>query len=753
MNQIKKVVLLVVAINICFCSAGGNKPTRLLTDLLEHTDRVLENGRLTKQRLDETVSEPKYNLATVRSAKPTFSWVVPGDKQNTKQTSYEIILSDKLANAKKCIGDVWRSGVVLSAKSTSVKYGGAPLAPNKVYYWRVRVSTTTGGQSEWSDIRAFKTDAELHDYAASYYPIEITDETVAVKYEKNSQSTVSADFKKDAFGRLSVECQNSGKGTDTIIVRVGEKLKEGKVDMKPGGTIRAYEYKVAVQPGKHTIPVCFVADKRNTLPQAVHLPKYVGVVAPFRYCEITHGNEVKIKAVTRHVAQYPIDKARFSFSSADDSLNRVVSLCDYSVLATSFAGCYVDGDRERIPYEADALINQLSNYAISADYTLARKTYHYLLNYPTWPTEWILQGIIIGWYDYLYTGDARALAATYDTLKPRLLNALKDNSGLVSTKTGLQTDAFKRSINFNGEISDIVDWPRGGKGLNNETGGESDGYVFEKYNAVVNAYHCYALGLMAKIAAAVGRNADALDYEVCYKKQVALFNERFYNKAKGNYKDGTVTEHSSLHANIFPLAFALVDSSNVKSVANYALSRGMACSVYGAQFFLDGLFDSGLSADAIKLMTDEGDRGWLGMLRQGSTITMEAWNLRTKPNQDWNHAWGTAPSNVVRRKLVGLEPLTPGFDSVTIKPQIGELQQLDCKIPTIKGDFDISIKNQNDFVMKVDIPANVTAYLTLPLNIKGDVKVNGRSVTATKTQQGLLLPAVGSGKYVISATK
>ena len=127
--------------------------------------------------------------------------------------------------------------------------------------------------------------------------------------------------------------------------------------------------------------------------------------------------------------------------------------------------------------------------------------------------------------------------------------------------------------------------------------------------------------------------------------------------------------------------------------------------------------------------------------------------LHTKPHHDWNHAWGTAPSNVVRRKLVGLEPLTPGFDSVTIKPQMGELQQLDCKIPTIKGDFDISIKNQNDFVMKVDIPANVTAYLTLPLSIKGDVKVNGRCVTVTKTQNGLLLPVVGSGKYVISATK
>ena len=208
MNQIEKVLLLVVAINVCLCSTGGNKPTRLLTDLLEHTDRVWENGRLTKFSFDKANSSLEYNLATVRSAKPTFSWVVPGNKQDTKQTAYEIILSDKLSNAKKGVGDVWRSGIVKSSKSTSVKYGGTRLAPNKVYYWRVRVSTTTDGQSAWSDIRAFKTDSELRDYAASYYPIEITDETVAVRYERNSQSTVSADFKKDAFGRLSVECQN-----------------------------------------------------------------------------------------------------------------------------------------------------------------------------------------------------------------------------------------------------------------------------------------------------------------------------------------------------------------------------------------------------------------------------------------------------------------------------------------------------------------------------------------------------------------
>lgn len=39
------------------------------------------------------------------------------------------------------------------------------------------------------------------------------------------------------------------------------------------------------------------------------------------------------------------------------------------------------------------------------------------------------------------------------------------------------------------------------------------------------------------------------------------------------------------------------------------------------------------------------------MIDQGSTITMEAWSLKAKPNQDWNHAWGAAPANLLPRYL------------------------------------------------------------------------------------------------------
>jgi hypothetical protein len=73
-------------------------------------------------------------------------------------------------------------------------------------------------------------------------------------------------------------------------------------------------------------------------------------------------------------------------------------------------------------------------------------------------------------------------------------------------------------------------------------------------------------------------------------------------------------------------------------------------------------------------MVSDGDRSWLGMMAQGSTIAMEAWSLKAKPNQDWNHAWGTAPLNIIARYVLGARPTKPGFADHVSKPMAGNLK-------------------------------------------------------------------------------
>jgi GH15 family glucan-1,4-alpha-glucosidase len=132
-------------------------------------------------------------------------------------------------------------------------------------------------------------------------------------------------------------------------------------------------------------------------------------------------------------------------------------------------------------------------------------------------------------------------------------------------------------------LRDIVDWPHTGiLGLEKEEGGETDGFVFTDVNTVVNAYHYRALTLMARIAETLGKEADQQIFSTKAARLKKSFNQTLFDKRRGIYLDGIGTEHASLHANMFPLAFGLVPEKHIRSVSEFIRSRGMACSVYGS---------------------------------------------------------------------------------------------------------------------------------------------------------------------------
>ena len=114
----------------------------------------------------------------------------------------------------------------------------------------------------------------------------------------------------------------------------------------------------------------------------------------------------------------------------------------------------------------------------------------------------------------------------------------------------------------------------------------------------------------------------------------------------------------------------------------------MACSVYGSQFLMDGLYEAGEADYALQLLTSDAERSWYNMIRVGSTISLEAWDDKYKPNQDWNHAWGAAPANIIPRRLMGVVPTEPGFSRIEIRPQPAGLEKASLRIPTIRGDVE-----------------------------------------------------------------
>ena len=714
-----KVMSCIFGVVLTVVSFGGPAPTGLMCELLEYPATT-----------------------TIQDSTPEFGWIVNSDTAGDTQTAYQIMVASNTSLLNQNNSDKWDSGKVASGMSQNISYAGSGLSVSQSYFWKVRTWNNADQVSDWSSIQEIKTASSFSSYSTACYK-QVESEIAPVSVTKIGEGHYLIDFGKDAFGyiRWTIPQNLLRMGTvdqtlikmahpsaqsltaQSVDVHFGEKMENGLVDRTPGGTIRYYKTTVTVDSfGEYEIHPPGTTT-------GISIPSEFGRIAPFRYVELVNSPLPVSKADLKQISvHYPFNDNAASFQCDNQTLNDVWGLCRYSIKPTSFCAVYVDGDRERKPYEADAYINQLSHYCVDREFSLARYSHEYLLAHPTWPTEWKQHSIMMAWADYLYTGNKESLVKYYDTLKnSKLLQQhARSSDGLLDTE-GLQ---------------DIVDWPTG----------ERDGYVFKPVNTVVNAFYYHTLLLMQQIAETVGNGADAQAFRQDAQQVYQSFQSAFYNPQTGLYVDGSGTTHSSLHANMWAVAFGLVPADKQDTVVHFVKSKGMACSVYGAQYLLESLYLAGEEQAALDLMTSEDSRSWVNMMREGSTISMEAWGIAYKPNQDWNHAWGAAPANIIPRFVAGIRPLEPGFSKALIHPQPATLNQFQIQTPTIRGSVSLMMAMQSDQCeFQITIPATMTARFVLPKNCDGftSVLLDGNPVTLQEGGGLRFIDPVTSGSHTL----
>jgi alpha-L-rhamnosidase len=455
----------------------------------------------------------------------------------------------------------------------------------------------------------------------------------------------------------------------------------------------------------------------------------------FRYAEIFNAPAgFDASAIETLVYRHPFNDDAAHFSSSDPVLNDVWAFCKYSIKATSM-DVYVDTHtRERRNYEGDALINQLSHYAVDREFALPRYSIEYLYYIPTWPTEYKLQSVIMAWNDYLYTGNPDSLRRHYEIIKTKTLESFVNGDFLVEKEpdAGGQNGPYGR---------DLVDWPVS----------QRDGYEFTRINTVINAFHCKAIENLGKIADVLGEQEDARRYQALASKLKEAINRHLYDPASGRFKDGRDSSHCAQHASAIPLALGVVDPALQGAAAEYAASRGMAMSVYGSQFLLEALYAAGRPQAALALMNAREGNSWGHMLYAlDATIVGEAWDPSQKGNMSFSHAWASAPANIIPRGLFGIVPLKPGFEHFQIKPQPAGLDWAEITVPTIRGPIRAAFKRGPDtFELRVTIPANTAAAVHIPLEGQDGavVRWNDQPVTGTAAGAHLTVPLAGSGEH------
>ncbi|MCH8528872.1 MAG: alpha-L-rhamnosidase [Kiritimatiellae bacterium] len=724
--------------------------------------------------LCELLAHP--DLSVITNPTPGFSWIVNSKQCNDHQTAFQIIVADSEKKLSEKVDLHWDSGNQNSNLSSNIRYNGKEIQSHSSYLWKVRTWNKDDRPSAWSRPQKFNigdlnadrqwpgesnwvkldlADGESLWTFENRHPIVYHAIGPARKVQHNDR--IFLDFGRAAFAALQIQYTykpaEATAESATLHIALGEKADADSIDREPGAGVVFREYPFEIEPGTHT-EIVQVPRFEGRYPHSQVMPLHMPEVVPFRYVEIQLQNpDVVVKEVTQQALYYLFDEDASYFRCSDQRLNDVYDLCRYSVKANMFNGDYAASERERMLYEADTYIHQISHYAVDREFAIARYSLQNMIYHATWPTEWILHSILMAHADYWHTGETRVIEEHFDELTAKLMLPLASENHLISTRTGKQTPEFRKSIHFGGKSSklrDIVDWPDARLGPA-ETGGETNSFVFTDFNSVVNAFHYKGLLAMSEMAEAIGKDAEAAQFLERAGKVKSAFNEAFFNSDKGIYVDGIGTDHSSLHANMFPLAFGLVEDSRKPGVIDYIKSKGMACGVYGANYLLEALFTETETEYAIGLLTSDSDRSWLNMLRVGSTMTTEAWDNKYKSNNGWSHAWSASPAHIIPRKIMGIEPLKPGFEEIRIAPQPWHLEFANCKLPTIKGPVTVEFTQTpgETFSLEFEIPANTKAKIVLPNTFSaGTVTFDGEAINPEQQNNEWFLTS-GSGKHSI----
>ncbi len=545
------------------------------------------------------------------------------------------------------------------------------------------------------------------------------------------------DFGAATFGGASLTLGGDDALPLTVELRERLKTERGPANQFAVGHLEISDH---FQPG-----VNIISAPARHLPREGSLPLGLEGILPFRYARISglpSGVEVSLQKVE---VRFPFAGQLARFESSSSELNAVWELCRQTVLNTGYGGLFLDGNRERLPYEADAHINLLAQFAVVPDPRLARATILHLAENPTWPIEWAFEFISLVRAYWQYTGDADLLLEVYPHLLPRVF---PERWGAGSLLVEVNGEGLRLGAT---DLKPIIDWPaaeragfvterdpemsvvrqwaiasaRSARAASLEFLGLPTLAYYQRQravlewerlwrippdNLVVQARYLQSLRELAEIATVVGDESTASQlWEQASRVHRFLF-DHYYDGENQAFRDVPGQPGSSFHSALHALLAGLYPGGDEGAVLEYLDVNRHRASVYSAHYLLRAFYQNGKADLAFEYMTAETRRSWLGMLGSGASMTTEAWSDAVKPNMDWNHPWGASPAHHIVAGVVGLTPSAAGFAEIDLVPQPYGLKWFEYEGETPVGRVFLRYESQpSEDLYRVELPANTQA--------------------------------------------
>ncbi len=349
--------------------------------------------------------------------------------------------------------------------------------------------------------------------------------------------------------------------------------------------------------------------------------------------------------------------------------------------------------------------------------------------------EWGSAFILVAWQQYQFTGDSEPFARHYAGMKRYL-----DYLGTYAAKDGI--------VHLPGSLGDWYDIGPNPPWKSQLTPTDLTATAIYHEDAQV----------MARIAALLGRPADATAFTALAAATNAAFTRAYLRPARDGYAGGSQTANAM--ALECGLAASNVQPAVVRELIADVTRNHLTAGDVGYRYLLRALADHGHS-DLVYALTTQSDRPGYGMqLQRGATSLTEAWDANRGSSQ--NHFMLGQINEWLYHDLAGIQPdpTAPGFRASIIKPAIvGGLSEVSATYASACGPLTSHWQRSGKVLrLACTIPANTTATIHVPAAPATVVREGKVAATAApgvrllRREGDAAVFLVGSGTYVFTSS-
>ena len=451
----------------------------------------------------------------------------------------------------------------------------------------------------------------------------------------------------------------------------------------------------------------------------------------WRYLEIdvdAGENPVSIEGFKNWFSAYPFVE-RGTFSSDNPSLKAIWEI-GWRTARLDAHDTYMDTPYwERLQYVGDTRIQALISYAVAGDDRLPRQAIE-VFNASRIPD---------GLTQSRYPSSLVQMIPTFSLLWVGMVHDLwmyrNDREFVRAQLAGTREVLgwYLRRQRADGMLGRLPWWPFVDWGKDFQSGmppqDEGGG------SAIITLQLVEALSYAAELEEAMGDRRIAGDYRKAATRAVTAVRKLCWDKQYGIMADTPAHKHFSQHANILAVWLDVVPKKQQRDVLEKVLSTSdpgfsssikmpdMTAATYYFRFYLArALLQAGMGDQYQSL---------LGPWRQMISLGLTTWAESPEPTRSDSHAWSSHPNFDLLTIVAGIRPAAAGFKSAIIEPHLGELQQVEAKMPVSNGLVEVKYQR---------VGKGVEAQVTLPAGMSGSLSWKGRRTRLHGGPQKVMLP-------------